>query len=123
MNSVSVELMVDDIQKTVEFYKTVLGFEVILETPDDKPTFAIIKSNNVKLMLYIREEFANEIPKFKNEKLGGSIALYIGVDNIKNWHKRLESKVKVVQKLHATEYGTEEFSFEDINGYVLMFHE
>ena len=74
-------------------------------------------------MLYVREEFANEIPTFKNIELGGAIALYIGVDNIEDWYKKLKNKVEIIQTLHATGYNTKEFSFEDINGYILIFHE
>ena len=114
------ELMVDDMQKTLKFYKELLGFNVTVSVPDEDPFFVILANGDVNIMLYKREQFAEEIPAFKTQSMGGSVALYIGIDNIEEVYKNLSDKVDVIQPLHKTNYGTTEFSFEDCNGYILM---
>ncbi|MCA9382131.1 glyoxalase, partial [Candidatus Dojkabacteria bacterium] len=61
-------------------------------------------------------------PDFDKQKLGGTIALYIGIKNLKEEYERVKNQVEIIQNLHKTDYGTEEFSFYDCNGYVLMMH-
>lgn len=120
---ITTELMVLDMDRTIDFYQNLLGFKVTVSVPEEKPFFAILKNDSVELMLYTKSEFKKEIPKFGKMDVGGSIALYIGVDDIKSIYKDLKNKVKIIQELHTTDYGTKEFSFEDINGYVLMLNE
>ena len=115
--------MVDDMEKSIDFYREVLGFKIILSEPKSDPFFVILQNGKVDLMLYQRKQFAEEIPSFKKIPVGGSIALYIGVENITSFFDDIKSKVKIIQPLHKTGYGSVEFSCEDYNGYLLMFHE
>ena len=117
---ITTELMVDDIQKTIDFYKDILGFKITISVPEENPFFVVINNGPVDLMLYQRDQFSEEIPKFKDILIGGSIALYMNVENIESLFEVLKEKVKIIQELHETNYGTKEFSFEDCNGYVLM---
>ncbi len=123
MKNIVIELMVDNMKDTVKYYTDILGFSIKISFPEDNPFFVSILNENVEIMLYTREEFSKEIPKFKDMKVGGSIALFIEVSNIKDMYKRIKGRVNIVQELHDTSYGTTEFSIEDINGYILMFNE
>lgn len=110
--------MVDDMAKSLEFYTKTLTFVATSLVPDTQPFFAILTNGLVAIMLYARAQFANEIPGLREAKLGGAIALYLQVENITGLYQELTNKVTIIQPLHATDYGTKEFSFEDYNGYV-----
>lgn len=110
-------------KESIDFYRDILGFNIIVSEPKENPFFVILQSGSVDLMLYQRNQFSEEIPKFKDMSVGGSIALYIGVEDIEEMYKNLKGKVKVIQELHTTDYGSVEFSCEDNSGYVLMFNE
>lgn len=123
MKNLTTELMVDDMKGSIDFYRDILGFNIIVSEPQENPFFVILQNGPVELMLYHREQFLQEIPKFEDMLVGGSIALYIGVDKVEELYESLKDKVKIVQELHTTDYGSTEFSCEDNSGYVLMFNE
>lgn len=124
MLSLTPELLVEDIQKTLSWYQTTLGFEVLFTSPDSgTPTFARIKRGNVEIMLYNRREFASEIKAFSDSPMGGSFVLYLELEDVKQEWDKLKDEVKVVQALHQTTYGSQEFTIQDCNGYHLMFGE
>lgn len=123
MKNITTELMVDNMAESINFYRDILGFNLIVSEPKENPFFVIIQNGSVELMLYNRDQFSQEIPKFRDMSVGGSIALYIGVEEVEKLYKSLKNKVKIVQELHTTDYGSVEFSCEDNSGYVLMFNE
>lgn len=124
MLSLTPELLVEDIQKTIDWYKTTLDFEVIFTSPDsDTPTFARIKRGSVEIMFYQRAEFAKEISTFSTTPLGGSFVLYLEVTDIMMKWAKIKDLVTIIQPLHQTTYGSQEFTIQDYNGYHLMFGE
>lgn len=128
-------LMVDDVNKTVDFYKEDLGFEfvmavpkdsqeVLMEMPKDKQLiYALMKSGNVEIMFQAKSSLSEDIPLFKDMNIGGSLTFYFEVDNVKELFATLKEKVEVVKELHTTFYGMQEFYIKDCNGYVLCFSE
>lgn len=118
--NITPELMVEDLKVTVEFYTTVLDFELTTSFPEDKPFFAIIKNGEVSLMLYERKQFSDEIPSFRDIPLASSMALYLEINDIDKVYLTIQDKVKVIQLPHVTNYNTKEFSFYDCNGYVVI---
>ena len=123
MNSIIPELLVEDLEKTLSFYTKVLGFKTVMSFPEKHPYFALLKQGKVEIMLYHRTQFSEEIPKFTNINMGGSLALFIKIDKIKQYYTKLKNKAEIIQPLHKTDYDTQEFSIHDVNGYVLIFSE
>jgi uncharacterized glyoxalase superfamily protein PhnB len=124
MLSITPELLVDNLPKTLDWYKSVLGFETIFISPESGvPTFARIKLGSAEIMLFTRSDFGKEIPAFSTAPMGGSFVLYLEVEDIKTIWSRVKDKTIVIQPLHQTTYGSEEFSIQDCNGYHLMFGE
>lgn len=122
MLSLTPELLVEDVQKTLDWYQTTLGFETIIISPTTAtPTFARIKRGSAEIMLYRRSEFAKEIQTFSTTPIGGSFALYLEVSEINSLWDKVKNQAKVVQPLHATDYGSSEFTIQDCNGYHLIF--
>ncbi|HVX92590.1 MAG TPA: VOC family protein [Candidatus Dojkabacteria bacterium] len=121
MKNATLELMVDNMRESSDFYTTILGFTKSMVTPENDPVFLMLTNGGVNIMLYRRDAFVKEISKFEKLKLGGSVALYIEVEDITKLYKDVKDKVKIIQEFHTTDYGSTEFSMEDNNGYVLMF--
>ena len=126
-------MMVEDVNDTVDFYNGVLGFEFVMGVPEDgqnivtsnqedqRLNFALVKSGNVEMMFQSRKSLVNEFPEFSNMNIGGSLTFYIDVENIKQLHQNLKEKVKFIKDTHTTFYGKQEFTIQDCNGYILTF--
>jgi len=117
------ELLVEDMPRTVRFYKDILGFKVEIAFPEKDPVFVQIGKNNSHIMLYDRSEFEKEVPELKKIKMGGSILLYIKAEKIEEFYKRIQKRATIIQKLHKTDYGSLEFTISDCNGYFIAFSE
>ncbi|MCK4752390.1 MAG: VOC family protein [Planctomycetes bacterium] len=126
-------MMVENVNSTVDFYKNVLGFEFVIGVPEnsqeivveaqkDRPLdFAIMKHDNVEVMFQIQKSLAEEISEFENTDIGGSVTFYIEVDNVKELYEKLKGKVTIVKDMHTKFYGKQEFYIRDCNGYILTF--
>jgi lactoylglutathione lyase len=117
------ELLVENIEQTINFYTKVLEFETVMTFPEEEPFFAIIKNSGVTIMLYERKPFGEEIPAFKNSPIGGTVALFIEVSDLDTSYEKIKDQVKIIQTPHETSYGTKEISFEDCNGYVIILNQ
>ena len=117
-------LMVEDVNSTIDFYTNVLGFELLATVPETGQfNWAMLKQGNVEIQLQTRASLSEEIPAFKEKAIGGALTLYIGVEGIQELHERLEGRVTIVQDMHTTFYGTREFAIQDSNGFVISFAE
>ena len=122
MNTVSPNIFVTDIKKTIDFYKQ-LGFNVVTTVPEQGDIFwAMMTCGNVTFMFQTLESLGNELPMISRQN-GGSLLLYIQTTEIRKFFDQIKDKVKVVKELEKTFYGATEFSIEDNNGYLLTFAE
>lgn len=122
MKTLTANIFVKDMSKTLEFYKT-LGFDLNMRVPDEgEIIWCMMTCGKVNLMFQTFESLGDEIPDI-SRKDGGSLLLYILVENISDLHSRIKDKVKIIKDLEKTFYGATEFSIVDCNGYVLTFAE
>lgn len=122
MKSVSPNIFVNDINKTIDFYKQ-LGFSLTVTVPEKGDLiFAMMTCENVVFMFQTFESLGGELPVVSRQN-GGSLLLYIQTSEIRKFFDRIKGKVKVVKGLEKTFYGATEFSIEDNNGYLLTFAE
>jgi uncharacterized glyoxalase superfamily protein PhnB len=63
------------------------------------------------------------VPALAGSAIGASQTFYIEVTGIRSLYQQLRDKVEIVVDLHTTFYGTQEFYFRDINGYIFSFSE
>ena len=75
-----IALSVDDLDKSVAFYRDTLGLKHLFSAP---PGLAFLACGNVRLMLSVRQ-------KPDDERFGA--ALYFKVDNIDDAHKSLRDR-------------------------------
>jgi len=128
-------LMVDDVNDTIRFYKDVLGFEfvmavpknsqeVLMEIPKDRQLiYAMMKNGNVELMFQEKSSLSEDVPALKGFEIGGTVTFYVEVENVEELFAKLKEKVEIVKELHTTFYGMQEFYLKDCNGYILCFSE
>jgi uncharacterized glyoxalase superfamily protein PhnB len=122
MNSVAPNIFVNDLKATIEFYKH-LGFTVTVTVPEEGDLVWVMMTNgSVVFMFQSFSSLGDELPEIKRSE-GGSLLLYIQVNNIRDFFEDVSSKVKILKGLEKTFYGATEFSVLDNNGYVLTFAE
>ena len=124
LKNLTPNLMVEDVNQTVDFYKNVLGFDVLATVPETGHfNWAMLKQGGVEMQFQARASLTEEIPSFKDKAIGGALTLYIGVEGIKELYERLKDKVTIVQDMHTTFYGTQEFAIQDCNDFVISYAE
>ncbi len=135
MKKITPNLMVEDVNRTVEFYKDVLGFEFVFGVPEGSQEevtswpeersldFAMIKCGTVEIMVQARRSLTEELPELKGKEIGGSVTFYIEIDGIQEWYERTRNKATIIKDLHTTFYGMQEFYIQDCNGYILALAE
>jgi catechol 2,3-dioxygenase-like lactoylglutathione lyase family enzyme len=117
-------LVVSDVERSVAFYRDVLGFNVDATVPDQAPfVFASLRSGGVEIFLNAPEPAIAEYPAFRNRPIGGTFTLFIDVADIRQAHQSIRERVTVVMPLEKKWYGTTEFAFEDPDGYLITFAE
>jgi lactoylglutathione lyase len=117
-------IMVEDVNKTSKFYQKFLGFELLVTVPEEGQfAWAMLKRDAVEMMFQSRTSLSEEIPSLQQKEIGGSLTLYIEVEDVKELYERLKGNVTIVQDMHKTFYGAQEFAIQDCNGFILAFSE
>jgi len=124
LTSLVPNLIVADVDRSLAFYRDVLGFTAEQTVPDLPPlVFAILRSGPVEVYLNAPGPAVEEYPAFKGRPIGGTLTLFIRVTGIRAVYEALASKVNVVMPLEEKWYGVTEFAFTDPDGYVITFAE
>ena len=124
LKKLTANLVVSNVERSLSFYRDVLGFTVGATVPDASPlVFAALQLGGVEIMLNAQEAATAEYPAFKGRPIGGTLTLFIEVQGIGAAYDALKSQVKVVMPLEKRWYGVTEFAFEDPDGYVLTYAE
>jgi len=122
MKSIAPNIFVDDIEETIEFYEK-LDFELVSRVPEeDEIVWAMMVNGNVQFMFQTFKSLGDELPQVKRSK-GGSLLLYIQVNEIKKLYEKIKNKVEVIKEMEKAFYGANEFSIKDNNDYILTFAE
>ncbi|MBD2756566.1 VOC family protein [Spirosoma validum] len=123
MKSISPTIFVNDLQVTITFY-TKLGFIITDEvtTPEGEKVFALMTNGSVSFMFQSFASIEGKYPMVSRAD-GGSLLLYISVDNIRQYYAYINERVTVLTGLEKTFYGATEFSLCDNNNYLLTFAE
>jgi len=115
-------LMVEDVNETVTFYQDVLGFALLASVPEEGQfNWAMMQHDAVEIMFQSRASLTKDVPLFKDKAIGGSLTLYIDVEDIKGLYGQVQNRVTILHEMTTTFYGMREFTIQDCNGYVLTF--
>ena len=124
---VTPNLVVADVQRSLAFYRDVLGFSVFATVPETGPfVFAWMKRDGVNVFLNSAES-VKEHATLASRAIGGTNTLFIvleaptvaeGVDAM---FAAIGGRARVVMQLKDQFYGMREFGIEDPDGYVIFF--
>ena len=119
--SIAVVFSVADISTTIRWYEEQLGF-IGDPFPTSEPyVFAILRRDNVEIMLQRIEGY--EKPDLYNTRPGGVWDAYFRVEGVKDLFESVKDEATIVQPLRKQPYGNWEFEVRDPNGYLLVFSE
>jgi uncharacterized glyoxalase superfamily protein PhnB len=130
---ITANIIVSSANETLDFYEEVLGFILVMAVPEGSqqiitardaatpPGIAIIRRDDVELMLQSRKSLAKELPSLATSSVGTSFTLYIQVDDLDALYKDIKDKAAIIEDLHATFYGAREFCIRDVDGRILTF--
>ena len=118
---VTPNLFVRDVEASVKFYESVLGFQKSMSVPEKPPyVFAAVTSGKVEIFFNDLKAVAHENPGLADAKIGGTLTLYIEVEGIENVMKAVEkSGAKINMPLTTQFYGMREFGFIDPEGWMV----
>ena len=116
INKLSLDLIVDDVSRSIGFY-TELGFEKIMGDSN----FAKLKAGTSEIMLMLKSDFEKEVPSLNRPKNEGLFVLVIEVEDIEEIYEKIKNRINLLRELQSTDYGTKEFMFEDPDGYLVQF--
>src|SRR5947207_1194232 len=69
-------LMVEDVNKTIAFYKDVLSFELLATVPETgQLNWAMMRRDKVEIMFQVRASITEEFPVLKDRAIGSSLYL------------------------------------------------
>jgi uncharacterized glyoxalase superfamily protein PhnB len=122
MKSLSPNLMVNDVNQTIDFYVNVLGFTKLVTVPESgKLDWGMVQNGTVTFMFQETKNLKTEYPQLEKFEKGGGLTFYINVTNVQEVFDSLKGKVKIAKEMHKTFYGATDFAIEDNNGYILTF--
>ena len=126
-SDVTPNLVVADVERSLAFYRDVLGFSVTATVPDASPfAFAMMQRDDVSVFLNSHES-VKEYPSLATRPIGGTNTLFIvleaedvtgGIDAL---FASISPRAKVFMGLKDQFYGMREFGIEDPDGYVIFF--
>jgi uncharacterized glyoxalase superfamily protein PhnB len=117
-------LMVADVNATIDFYREVLDFQPEQTVPvTGRFDWASMKSGDVEVMFQSRASLGEELPVLTDRPIGASLTPYMQLMGIAELYERLRDRAAIVQEMHDTFYGAREFAIRDHNGYILAFAE
>jgi hypothetical protein len=125
IKKITPNLIVRDVNKTVKFYKDKLGiFELSCWDPKKgSHDWAMMRCEDSEIMFQSIESIIEKVPSFKDREIGGTVVIYIEIENIEQIYDWIKDRVKIVKDLHVTPYKMKEFLVEDNNGFILSFAE
>ena len=114
-------LICEDVQASIEFYTTVLGFSVTgREDELGKTGWASLNQGKVQIMLASPTYLPEPI---KVDGYYPQALFYFYPENVENLHRALKEQGHKVGELAERTYGMKEFQMIDPSGHVLVFGE
>ena len=125
---VTPNLVVPNVERSLAFYRDVLGFTLVTTVPDAAPfAFAWMKRDEVSVFLNSLEVTREHDAELGARPIGGSASLFIVIEadaiagGVDAMFAAIGQRARVRMPLTDQFYGMREFSIEDPDGYVITF--
>jgi len=114
-------LVVRDVEASLNFYRTALGFQLGFTVPDQPPyVFGSVTSGGVEIFFNDQKAVLEDYPALGAKPIGGSLTLFIEVEGIEEMLAAVQkSGAKITMPLKDQFYGMREFAFEAPEGWVV----
>jgi len=129
-NKLTPNLVVPNVEASLNFYRSVLGFQTTITVPDKPPyVFGAATNGNVEIFFNDQKAVAEEYPALGAKPTGGSLTLFIEVEGIEQILAAVQKSeaektgAKITMPLKDQFYGMREFAFEDPEGWVITIAE
>jgi len=118
-------LVVRDVAASMEFYRSVLGFQTAITVPDQPPyVFGSVTAGGVEIFFNDQKVVAADYPALGAKPIGGSLTLFMEVEGIEEILAAVKkSGSKITMQLKEQFYGMREFAFEDPQGWIITIAE
>jgi catechol 2,3-dioxygenase-like lactoylglutathione lyase family enzyme len=116
LNHLEPRLHVADFNRSVAFYRDVLGFSVEATFPEDNPSFAIVSRDGVGLQIGGAD--AKKSPQDRP-----TCTLYFDVTDALALHDQLKSKIPIEWGPEVFFHHRREFAIRDPDGHLLILSE
>ena len=121
LNKTAPTFPVADVDATIRWYETKLGF-TSYPFPETPPyVFASVCCDQVEIMFQRIEGY--QTPDLYHLRSGGVWDAYIRMEGVRDFYEAVRDKVEIRMPLRKQDYGDWEFEVEDPNGYILVFSE
>jgi uncharacterized glyoxalase superfamily protein PhnB len=127
-SDVTPNLIVSNVERSLAFYRDVLGFSVTATVPDAGPfVFAWMQRDGVSVFLNSVESVRAEHAELGARPIGGTATLFIvlegdtGADGVDALFASISPRARVMMTMKDQFYGMREFGIEDPDGYVIFF--
>lgn len=124
LQRISPILWTKNLDETISFYESVLGFK----SQSRFPNFAYLSNGDVAMMFVVPQDDPDDCKDPNNKEefflkpaLTGSIYIYI--DRVDGLWNLVKNHARVKSTLEDREYGMRDFSILDNNGYEIVFGE
>jgi len=114
--SVSPRLHIADFNRSLTFYRDVLGFTVDATFPEDAPQFALLSRDGVGVQIGGPEAK-------KSDANPPTVTLYLDVDDAMGLHEELKTKLAIEWGPEVFFYQRREFAFRDPDGHLIIISE
>jgi catechol 2,3-dioxygenase-like lactoylglutathione lyase family enzyme len=115
-NSLEPRLHIADFNRSIAFYRDVLGFVVESTFPEDDPSFALLARDGVGLQI-------GGVDAQKSPDTPPTCTLYFDVSDALAVHQELKDKVKIEWGPEVYFYHRREFAFHDPDGHLIIISE
>jgi PhnB protein len=117
--SLSPDLFVSDLERSVAFYKKALGVEEVDRAAGpDGPFFSMMSRDGFRIMVESpKSPGTQELQRRQGTKPRATILLYLSVDDLAPEESRLKAAGIRYEGPATQPYGMREVSFEDPDGY------
>jgi catechol 2,3-dioxygenase-like lactoylglutathione lyase family enzyme len=112
VKAIEARLPVTDVKRSAAFYSDVLGLSVGTLWPDDRPEFAILSRDGLRLQLAVSEQSGV-----------GSCTLCFDVSDANAFHATIKDKVDIDWGPEVYFYHRREFAFRDPDGHAVIVSE
>lgn len=110
---------VPDVERSVEFYRHVLGFQLVGVRGRGESTRAHLKLGSIEIIFRSLDDAAAR--PYIDPALENQLILHIQVEDVFELYDHIKRRVHVVRALEPTLFGSAEFMIRDIDGRVLAF--